>query len=333
MRATPWVFLSLATAIGGCTIGCGHGSDEPREGASASALSTNEAALAWGNGEAAVGLRPNAADHLAQGASAIAVAQDGSVLVLDGVNRRVVAIDRAGATHVALTDLPSDADDLAVAPDGAVAVYGALTGRVTIFDHGQRQQEIAVPRTFHDLDRISIGPSRRVSFRTGLGETFELGSPSFPLPLDVTLASKKEGAVLLRDKTGVRAEVTHDKDGTHAALVRVRTATAPDERTTRISSHALTADALHVVGAVGNVACARLEHVATVNGALAVDREAVCVDMDTDRETLRVRLGAPGMYVPRGELAVGGAPAVLAFAKPEDDGLHVTTYRIGGGAK
>ena len=334
MRATPWVFLSLATAIGGCTIGCGHGSDDTTGRAAQSALTmAAPSLLKWGSEENAIGLRPNAADHLAQGAAAIAVAPTGEVLVLDGVNRRVVAIGKDGTTRTAVSNVPSDADDIAVGPDGAIAVYGALTQKVTIFDHGQRAQEMAIPRVFHDVDRIALGASRRVSFRTGLGETLELGSPSFPLPLDVTLASKKEGAALLRDHTGVRAEVTRGEDGrVHAALVRVASGSS-DQRATVLSSHALDADALHVIGAVGNVACARLEHVSSASGAISVEREAVCVDMAADRETLRVDLGAPGMYTPRGELAVGGVPAVLAFALPDDDGLHVTTYAIGGGVK
>ena len=333
MRATPWVFLSLATAIGGCTIGCGHGSEETTNRSGASALSATPSLLKWGSEDGAIGLRPNAEDHLAQGAAAIAVAPSGDVLVLDGVNHRVLALGRDGATHTAISNLPNDADDIAVGPDGAIAIYGALTQKVTIFDHGQRAQEIAIPRVFRDVDRIALGASRRVSFRTGLGETLELGSPSFPLPLDVALASKREGAVLLRDRSGVRADVTRDQDGhVHAALDRVATGSS-DQRARVLSSHALDADALHLVGAVGNVACARLEHVSDAGGAIAVKREAVCVDMDSNHETLRVNLGSPGMYVPRGELAVGGTPAVLAFAMPDDDGLHVTTYAIGEGVK
>ena len=333
MRATPWVFLSLATAVGGCTIGCGRGSDETTNGSGASALTGAPSLLKWGSEDGAIGLRPNAEDHLAQGAAAIAVAPNGDVLVLDGVNHRVLSVGKDGATHTAISNLPTDADDLAIGTDGAVAIYGALSQRVTIFDHGQRAQEIAIPRIFHDVDRIAIGASRRVSFRTGLGETLELGSPSFPLPLDVTLASKKEGAVLLRDHSGVRAEVTRDRDGhTRAALVRVRSGSS-DQRASVVSSYALDADGIHLVGAAGNVACARLEHVSEAGGAISVKREAACVDMDSNRETLRVNLGAPGIYVPRGELAVGGAPAVLAFALPDDDGLHVTTYAIGGGVK
>ncbi|MGH7282283.1 MAG: hypothetical protein ACRELY_12205, partial [Polyangiaceae bacterium] len=325
----PRVFLSLA--IGGCTVACSHAPAEPGSSSNAAAVSVSApSVLEWGSDEGAIGLRPNAPDHLAQGASAIAVAPDDAVFVLDGVNARVLSMAKDGSTRVAISNLPVDADDIAIGPDGAVAVYGALTQKITIFDHGQRAQEIAVPRVFREVDRISLGASRRVSFRTGLGETLELGSPSFPLPLDVVLASKREGAVMLRDGTGVRAEVTRDKDGhTHAALVRV--AKGAGERAEIVGSHALDAGAIHVVGAVDNIACARLEHVSNASGAISVKREAVCVDMDSDRETLRVDLGAPGMYTPRGELAVGGAPAVLAFAHPEDDGLRITTYAIGGG--
>ncbi len=332
MRAAPWVFLSLAGAVGGCTVGCSHSPDEHGASSSATLSAATPSLLKWGSEDGAIGLRPNASDHLAQGASAIALAPNGEVDVLDGVNARVLVIGKDGATRTAISNLPADADDIAVAPDGAIAVYGALTQKITIFDHGQRAQEIAIPRVFHDVDRISIGPSRRVGFRTGLGETLTLGSPSFPLPLDVTLASKREGAAILRDGTGVRGEVTRDQDGhPHAALVRV--ARGGGERAEVVGSYALDADALHVVGAVGSVACARLEHVSDSSGAILVKREAVCVDMDSNREMLRVDLGVPGMYTPRGELAVGGAPAVLAFAHPEDDGLRITTYAIGGGVK
>lgn len=323
------VMMALALGVG--AWGCGRSTEE-HAASSQGALSPSSTAffLPWGAGDAHVGLRPNARDHLAQGPAAVVVTDAGHVLVLDGVNRRVLELAPDGKARTARPSLPADADDLALAPNGSIAIFGALTRDVSFLDE-RVSGVVHVPTTFVDVDRVAVGPSRRVSFRTAFGETFTLGSPSFPLPLDVVLASKKEGAAILADGSGVRAVVTHDETGAHAALVRTHVGETGETRTMR--TFTLDADAVHVEGASGAIVCARLEHVAADGDAIAVKREAVCVDMDRGRETMRVDLGAPGLYVPRGELAVGGSPPLLAFAHPEDDGLRVSLTRVDGDAR
>ena len=322
-----WVTLTLA--LGLAASACGRSADEhPSSNASALSPSPTSFFLPWGSGDGHAGLRPNAVDHLAQGPAALAVTTNDHVLVLDGVNRRVLDLAPDGSVSVARRELPADADDLAVGTDGSIAVFGALSHDVSFVGEHGASSCVHVPSTFTDVDRIAVGASRRVSFRTGFGETYTLGSPSFPLPLDVALASKREGAAILSDGSGIRAIVEHDEKGAHASLVRSIVIDTGEVRTVR--AFALDADALHVEGSIGAIACARLEHVTNDGAVIAVKREAVCVDTNDDREVLRVDLGAPGLYVPRGEIAIGGSPPVLAFALPEDEGLRVTVTRLGG---
>ena len=70
-----------------------------------------------------------------------------------------------------------------------------------------------------------------------------------------------------------------------------------------------------------------------VESPLAVEREARCVDTTTGKTVFSADLGAPGLYVPRRELTF--AKGRLVFAKPEKEGLRITTWSIGkeGGAK
>ncbi|MDB4995650.1 MAG: hypothetical protein JWM74_3082, partial [Myxococcaceae bacterium] len=98
----------------------------------------------------------------------------------------------------------------------------------------------------------------------------------------------------------------------------------------------LDGDAIQIVGAALGVVCARVEHLSgasggSASGPIQVSREAVCVDAMTGATRLRASLPAPGLYVPRRELAMGGRPLTLVHARPEAAGVFVTTFTIGGG--
>jgi hypothetical protein len=91
-------------------------------------------------------------------------------------------------------------------------------------------------------------------------------------------------------------------------------------------------DTAHIVGARGDVACVRIEHV-TGTTTVSVTRELFCVNVTTKTTVLRADLGAPGLYVPRRDFALGGAKGTgmtLAFMKPTDEGLVVTVWNVEG---
>jgi hypothetical protein len=89
--------------------------------------------------------------------------------------------------------------------------------------------------------------------------------------------------------------------------------------------------AVRVVGAAGDVVCARIERV-TQDTALAVEREALCLDAGTGQVLVSKPLGRPGLYTMHEDLAVGGSPPVLAFARPEADGLALERIALGSKA-
>ena len=86
---------------------------------------------------------------------------------------------------------------------------------------------------------------------------------------------------------------------------------APGERSRVLQRRALDVPVLaaRIVGVSGDAACLLLEHEAPAAGsALRVRRTARCLDVFSGRELLRVALPDVGLYLPRRELAVGGAP-------------------------
>jgi hypothetical protein len=96
----------------------------------------------------------------------------------------------------------------------------------------------------------------------------------------------------------------------------------PDEEPRVVWTHPIEGPlaGVRVVGTVGNAICVRVERV-TQQTAIAVEREALCVEAGTGSVLAKRALGRPGLYTMHEDLAVGGAPAVLAFARPEADGL------------
>jgi hypothetical protein len=61
---------------------------------------------------------------------------------------------------------------------------------------------------------------------------------------------------------------------------------------------------------------------------ISVRRRAICLDAATGAKLTDTELPAPGLYLPRRELAAGGDVPVLAFIHPGQDGLKVKVCAI-----
>jgi hypothetical protein len=292
--------------------------------------------LRWGSGPAEVGFRPGAPELLAEGPSAVAVGPAGAngagdqVYLLDRLNERVLVV---GASETRVTAaVPADSEELAVGPDGALATLSPFRARAWVYGtDGGLIGELAVPRTFQRIHGIGLGPSRRVSLRTSYQESHDLGSPSAPTDLTAALRSKREGAFFLADGHGVVAR--HHEDGTSEIVildpgpVDVTTNTRESTRVARRVDVGPGWSSVRLVGTVDDIACVRLEAVRSTP-EIAVDRAARCFDTTTGALLLDEALPAPGVYVPRQELAFGGHPGRLVFLHPTDDGLTVTTWTL-----
>jgi hypothetical protein len=277
-----------------------------------------EQTLAWGSG---VGLRPAALDSRAWGPQSIAIAPNGSALLLDAVNQRVLRLAN-GDVRVVATNIARDAEDIAIGADGAFAVWSPLQAKAWMFESsGEAIGEVSIDRAFRHVTGVAMTTSRRLAIRTAYQETFVVGSPAAPVDLATSLTAKREGAFLLADGRGV---VVRAKDG--AAELRVMDET-PGRRATVRAMHSIPGrvDAAMLVGASGTTACMRVEKLEGET-AVAVSRRAVCIDVETGRIALDVALPQPGIYLPRQELALGGGKLVALHAAT--DGLVVRTCEV-----
>lgn len=281
--------------------------------------------LPWGGADLpdnTVGHRAGGAEYLAQGPTSVAIGPAGAVYLLDRLHRRVLMV-RNNEVQVAASQVPRDAMDLAVGPDGALAVYSPLRARVWIYDSsGSPAGQLSVPRILRNIRGISLGPSRTVWLDSAHQERMLLGSPSEPHSLEAMLHSKQEGAFSLDDGTGVAAVL---KAGGQAELLRLDDS---GERVKVKARHPLPGAPLlaaRVVGVAKDVVCLRLEREQTGHPgfALHVARQALCIDAKSGTQLLKEDLPAPGLYLPRRELAVGGDPPRLALIHPEPSGLRL----------
>ncbi len=296
---------------------------EPLVGAASQGLVGDGATLLpWGHGPGAVGLRPRGPETMALGPSAVAVSRDGAVLVLDRLNGRVLRVDAGGRVAEAAA-VPRDSEDLAAGPQGGLAAFSPLRARVWLRDgRGEPAGELAVPRLFREVRRVGLGVSLTVTVHDAHQETYHLGSPSAPSNLEAAMTSRREGAFVLDDGAGVAVLLRRGMP----ELLRL----LPGPRARVVGRHLLPRRALaaRIIGAAGNAVCLRTEdqHPTRVD---EIDRRVVCLDATSGRLLLDRRLPAPGLYLPRRELAMGGDPTRLALIHPGPLGLQVKTWRVG----
>ncbi len=286
------------------------------------ALGTIGGTLRWGTAIDQVGFRPARPEAQAQGVSALALDPLGRVLLVDRLNGRVL---RVGDRTEAIAQIAQDIDLVAVAPDGALALYSALRARVELVDPtGAKIGSIEVPRVLGEVRALGFGPSRRITLATTLQERYDLGSPSYPLPLEVVLASRQEGSVALPEHRGAAVRVEKGAAALWIYDPHAERASIP----ARVLSLPGRIDAAQLVGADGTTACLRTESL-TAGAVIDVARRVVCIDTTSGRVRLDRALPAPGVFAPRAELAVGSG--MVAGMIPGADGLELTTYAFGGG--
>ena len=283
--------------------------------------------LAWGAGHGEVGLRPAKPHQPADGVTSVALAADGSTLLLDRVNHRVVRLGPSGSTSDAwvLTGAPPDAEDLAVAQDGAIGLYSPLRARLWVHEGTQVIAEVDVPRGLRELVSIDFGPSRLVLARTAHQETYRLGSPSTPQTLPSVLQSKREGAFELPDGAGVATKLDAQQ---RPVLIVIENG---KDRARVLRSFSVSGKPVlsaRVVGVQDGVACVRIEH-EHPGSVIQTSRSVACLDTTSGSKVLESDLGlVDDVYVPRRSFAMGGSPARLVFMQPRSDGLHVTTWAV-----
>ena len=316
--------MALAAA-GAALAACTADAPRPEESGTAAQAVTGgweSVKLPWGKGRGEAGLRPAAPELLAEGPSSVAVAPSGEVLVLDRLNERVIAIGAGGAITT-LASVPRDAEHIAAGPGGVIAAWSPLRATVWLTGRdGRALGEIAVPRELREIARIDVGISHRVAAVSALQETLQLGSPRAPLDLAAALRTRREGAAFLADGRGVAARRAESGGG---ELFAYRSVKPGDDAKPEIAwtfPIAGPVAAVRVIGASGKALCARVERV-TQDTTIAVEREALCVEVGTGKVLLQRALGRPGVAPLHEDVAVGGDPAVIAFAVAEEDGLRV----------
>jgi hypothetical protein len=280
--------------------------------------------ISWGSGPGAAGRREPGRESPGQGPSAVAVAPDGSVLVLDRLNRRVLGLTAAGRPASVVAAVPADAEDLAAGAGGVLAVLSPLRARAFVYAGGAEAGSLAVPRELRELRGILLGPSHEVLAHSAYQDTYRLGSPAAPRPLASVLASRKKGEVQLDAGHGVAVQV---KDGRAAVLVL-----AHGDRTTVAARHPLPGPALaaRVIGAADGIACVRIEAAdpSAPPPTFAVTRRVLCLRADDGTVVLARDLPPPGAYLPRREVSLGGSPPRLAVMHATEEGLRVTQVAV-----
>jgi len=116
--------------------------------------------LAWGPNEGDMRVQQPGFEQVAQGPSAVAVAGDGAVLILDRLGGRVARVGLDGSVRT-LAAVPVDAEDLAVGPDGAFAALSMLRATAWIHDSsGAPAGEVKLPRELRELVSVELGGRR-----------------------------------------------------------------------------------------------------------------------------------------------------------------------------
>ncbi len=285
-----------------------------------------ERLLGWGSGPNQVTLRSPGPERVALGPDAVALTPSGGALLLDQLGGRVLRVAPSGSPEP-LATVPVPTALLVAGPDGAFAAYSPLHATAWLFGpDGTPGGELRLPRIFHEVQALSLGPSRRLSVRNGHQDTIPLGSPAAPMAVATSLRSKRSGAAFLADGRGVIARV---RDG-HAEIAVLTAPTLGSPRNAEAATHGIAGEvrAARVVGALGNTVCLRLEQVSSSpgSGEIAVSRRCYCMNAASGEVLLDEPLPRPGLYLPGTELAVGGGR--LAFIHAEPEGLRLRSWRL-----
>ena len=313
LRPMRFLWLGVGLCVAACTVG-----DSAREQLLLSNNCRHEL-VPWGAGSEAVGLSPAGDERIARSVPAAAAGPAGELYLIDAVNRRIQVVDAHGQVATFVTDIPVAASDIAVGDDGALAIYSRALATVVLFaSDGSPAGELRLPRELRNLVAISLGPSRQVILHNANQDSYLAGSPAAPLALAEILHSHSEGALRIDDDHAIVALAT----GGHGELVVKRSSDRSEARaqvSARFPIPGLVS-AVQLVGVGADIACARVEAVASGN-PIAVDRRAVCLDLRDGRWLVDVAMAPPGLYRPAHDLSFTGTPPRLVELVPEPAGL------------
>jgi len=282
--------------------------------------------VAWGSGHGQVGLR-RSPQQPSEGVSSLTIATDGSTLLLDRVNQRVVQLSPSGSiTDVwTISPTPPDAEDISSSSDGALGLYSPFRALFWVQEGEKKVAELRIPRELRELTAIDFGPSRLIIARSAHQERYRLGSPSAPQPLAAVFHSKQEGCFALPDGLGV-ATTLDEHQHPHLLVIESGKPRAKVLRSLPIIAQSVLSARL--IGVHDTLVCARLEHKISESPIL-VRRSVSCLDAQSGAVLFETDLGpVDDLYVPRRSFAMGGASGRLVFIQPRSEGLRVTSWDL-----
>jgi hypothetical protein len=291
-----WILALLAS--GACVVDGGP-ADTRSQTDSLTLGTCIDSTLNWGSDEHTLGRLGPAEDFAARGPTDAAVRTDGTILLLDPVNRRVASLSTDG-TLSTVASVPEHADDLAVGDDGTIAVHSALSSEVWLYNSDGRQAgSIKIPRVLRNVVDISVRGSRQIVAHTAFQESYLLGSPSAVADLPSVLANKREGAFMTGERSGVQSLIQRGAAVARIATVSNIVGAKPRYRDVFLGTDV---DAALTVGSSHGSACFRLERVDRDTSIVHVSRQIRCVDLESGEVIAEQTLESPGLYVPRHEV-------------------------------
>ena len=372
------VSLSLGLLLGLMSSGCSQGSEtasDPTPQKAAQALRGSSTSshtpyahpeapalparlhltIPWGGAGASdrgLGLEQPRGEGVPQGPSDLFATTGGGLLVLDRLNRRVVAVARDGSLH-GVASVPRDGEHLQVGPSGSVSVWSRLRATIWFFEpDGAPSGSLAVPRALRGGRGFTVGTSRQVRLHTAFQSRFELGSPSAAWPLRATLAQAQEGLFPDEQGRGLAVSVSRgevrlirftpratSKSGRSPTKGQTKSQTQrpqessgqrEEDRATVLWRRDEGATAARLVGRREGVVCLKLERTHTVSKThrVIVHREALCVEEATGGVVSREALPDPGLYLPRRELVLSTQPLRLVHMRPTASGLELQGFPV-----
>ena len=321
--------------------------------------------IPWGEAgspDKGLGLKRPRGEGVPQGPSDLFATRGGGLLVLDRLNRRVVAVARDGSLH-GVASVPQDSEHLQVGPRGSVSVWSRLRAKIWFFDpNGASAGSLAVPRALRGVRGFTVGTSRQVRLHTAFQSRFELGSPSAAWPLRATLAQAQEGIFPDEQGRGLAVSVSRgevkiirftpratskggrgqtqgqgqgqgqgqDQGQGQTQRPHESSGQREEDRATVLWRLDERATAARLVGRDEGVVCLKLEraHSATKSGRVVVHREALCVEEASGGVVSREALPAPGIYLPRRELVLSAEPLRLVHMRPTASGLELRGFPV-----
>jgi hypothetical protein len=278
--------------------------------------------LSWGTGDNSVGLAPPAFEFPGRSVDDLDVMPDGTLVLLDGENGRIVTLDGAELKTL-VSPIPRDAEDLAVGPNGTIAVHSPLQAKVWWWDRdGTPLGEASIPRTIRDIVDIDLSLSHELHVITAFQERFRIGSPSALSRTVELLSSKKEGAYSLANGRGI--QVKRDSQG--RASLQIVDDTGPRTRIESEFTLAARANSIQAVGMSGNLACFRAETLRSEASMVRVDRRLLCANTSSGAIVRDEALPPVGLVVPKHEVAFRNG--IAASLHPSDEGLTIKRCEV-----